>query len=141
MMQAAPWFNEGHAELFEHSFKPSATDESIKFIAPAQLATIAKGNIHNAEEILPLLMKMNYSDFYSGTQEERMTKYALAWSIAYFLEIGAPEVRFKPYETLREDYTKALLKTKDMHEATKSIFTDSKSKEFIDDYIKFWNEL
>jgi hypothetical protein len=28
-----------------------------------------------------------------------------------------------------------------MHEATKSIFTDSKSKEFIDDYIKFWNEL
>jgi hypothetical protein len=140
MMQAAPWFNEGHAELFEHSFKPSATDESIKFIAPAQLATIAKGNIHNAEEILPLLMKMNYSDFYSGTQEERMTKYALAWSIAYFLEIGAPEVRFKPYETLRGDYVKKLVETHSMHEATLAILPEEKMKEFIADWSAFWNK-
>lgn len=139
MMQAAPWFNEGHAELFEHSYK-SSTDDSTRFSAPADLVATTKSFIHNAQEILPLLMKMDYQEFYSGTQEERMAKYALAWSIAYFLEIGAPEIRFKPYETLRADYVKQLVETHSMHEATAYVLPEEKMKEFIADWTAFWNK-
>ena len=139
MISAAPWINEGHAELFQNSHINK--DGNVSFDLPVDYVAQTKSFLPNFKDNFQQLITMGYQDFYSGTQEERILKYILAWSIAYFIEVRAPEIRFKPYETLREDYTKALLKTKDMHEATKSIFTDSKSKEFIDDYIKFWNEL
>jgi hypothetical protein len=139
MMPAAAWFNEGHAELFEHSYI-STVDGTVKFTAPADLTTIVKNHIPNASEILPALIKMDYPEFYYGSQEERRAKYALAWSIAYFIEIGAPEIRFRPYETLRADYVKNLIKTHSMHEATAAVLSEEKLKDFIDDWKTFWNK-
>jgi hypothetical protein len=139
MITASPWFNEGHAELFEHSSRSPDKTATI-FTAPADFVTIAKNHIHNASETLPLLMKMGYEEFYTGSQEERATKYALAWSIAYFLETGAPEIRFKPYETFRADYVKRLVDTRSMHEATSAVLTDEKMKDFIADWKAFWNK-
>jgi hypothetical protein len=85
------------------------------------------------------LVKMDYAQFYSGTQEERRLKYRLAWSLAYFLEKGAPKVRFDPFKNLKRDYVAALLERRDMHEATDAAFGgQEKFADFVAEWKRFW---
>ena len=92
-------------------------------------------------EILPDVMEMDYRAFYAGTQDEIAAKYFLAWSIAYFLEVGAPNLRFQPYATLRADYLKALVETRSMHAATRAVLGDEKSRDaFVAAWLAFWRE-
>ena len=83
---------------------------------------------------------MNYDEFYGGTDVERRVKYRLAWSIAVFIEKGAPDVRFQPFANLKADYVKALLKTHDMRQATIAALLgdEDKTKLFIREWVKFW---
>ena len=84
---------------------------------------------------------MDYNEFYSGTDLERRTKYRLALTIAYFLEKGAPEVRFQPFKDVKRDYIKALLETKDMLAATNAAFKNRDTLElFIREWTKFWKQ-
>ena len=83
---------------------------------------------------------MDYEAFYAGNQEEIAAKYRLAWSIAYFLEIGAPKLRYRPYENLRSDYVKALIRTRSMHEATGAVFDEQTRERFIAAWLDFWKQ-
>ena len=85
MISSSPWFNEGYAQYFEDEESDSwelGEDVQLDFEALA--------------ESIPALMQMDYETFYAGTDRERRLKYRLAWSMAFFLENGAPKIRFAP---------------------------------------------
>lgn len=125
MIPASPWFNEGYAQYFENV-------DSTAWGVPADVESIAPA--------LPAIMAMDYGEFYDGTSVERALKYRVAWSIAVFVEKGAPLVHNKPFENLKKDYIAALLKTKDMKQATFAAFDGSqeKLKLFVSEWKKFW---
>ena len=58
--------------------------------------------------------------------------------MAYFLEVGAPQVRFRPFERLRADYLKALVRTRSMHEATAEVLNGERCDDFISAWLDFW---
>ena len=129
MIPASPWFNEGYAQYFE---RDDGGDWGPGIVPDAEW-------LESVVKMLPALMKMDYAEFYSGTAEERRLKYRLAWSIAYFIEKGAPQVRFAPFGNLKRDYIAALLKYRDMHKATEAAFAGSEALEdFIDEWKRYW---
>jgi hypothetical protein len=131
MLPASPWFNEGYAQYFEGD---GGGDWREGLEATPEW-------IDGAASMLPALMKMDYGEFYSGGDAERRTKYRLAWSIAGFIEKGAPKVRFRPFENLKRDYMEALLKFKDMHKATEAAFgSRERLEDFIGEWKRYWKE-
>ena len=127
MMSAAPWFNEGYAQYFE-----DVDDADWRIAVTAE-------DLNRLEDMLLPLVLMDYSQFYDGTDAERRLKYRLAWSIAFFIENGAPKVRFRPFENLKKDYIETLLKTRDMRKATGAAFGSvDKFKNFVSEWKKFW---
>ena len=128
MMQTSPWLNEGYAQYFED-------ENEAKWGVDVTTA-----DIDRLEELLPSIFFMDYSAFYGGTDEERRLKYRLAWSVAYFLENGAPKLRFQPFKDLKRKYIAALLDGGDMRTATFAAFDGSqdKFKNFVAEWKKFW---
>ena len=136
MIQSPVWFNEGHAVLFEHTHFDM--DGNIVF-DPVPAAVVAvKSNPAAVAEQLPSFFAMDYAEFYSGTQEERILKYHIAWSLAYFLQVGAPEVRFQPFKDLRRDLLSALVLTRRRDEASKAVLTEQVQNDLIAEWLSFW---
>ncbi len=139
MIDSSPWFNEGIAQLFESSHFDRKGN--IVFDRDPQAAAYVHEYASAIAEKLPDIFEMDYPDFYAGSQAQILERYSVAWSIAYFLEVGAPKLRFRPYETLRADYMKALVETRSMTEATAKAFGNEKSRdEFIAAWLAFWRE-
>ena len=136
MKQTQPWFNEGHAELFEHTHFDM--DGNIVFDAEPVAARQIHANAAEFAEVLPQLFDMDYKEFYAGTDEERRLKYRLAWSLAYFLQIGAPEVRFQPFKNLRADIMSAIVRTGRRDEATRIVLTDAMRRDLVGEWLAFW---
>ena len=136
MIDSSPWFNEGHAQLFEHSHFDRSGE--IVFDRDVRTATFMQAYAAEMAENIPAVLAMDYAAFYDGTQEEVTAKYRLAWAIAYFLEVGAPKVRFSPYKKLRADYMKALVRTRSMHKATAEVLDEETCREFVSDWLDFW---
>jgi len=136
MIDSSPWFNEGHAQLFEHSHIDRTG--AIAFDRDVQAAAYVQEYAAELAQLIPAVLGMDYAAFYDGTQEEIAAKYRLAWSIAYFLEVGAPRLRFRPFESLRADYLEALVRTRSMHEATAAVLSDERRDEFVDAWLDFW---
>ena len=138
MLSPAPWVNEGHAELFEHShFDPEG---NVVFDRNYEYARFVELNVKQLAGVLPAMLEMDYDEFYAGDQFERETKYRLAWSVAYFLQVGAPEIRFRPFEKLRGDYMDALISTRSGLRATRKVFTDEMRKDFIAEWQAYWKK-
>lgn len=126
MISPSPWINEGYAQFFEDGGE-GAGDLGLD----ADLDDLAR--------LLTHIMMMDYEAFYDGDSVTRRAKYRLAWSIAVFLEKGAPDVRFEPFKNLKRDYVAALLKTKDMRLATIEAFGEKETLElFVREWKKFW---
>ena len=131
MIPVSPWLNEGYAQYFE--------DEENADWKLGEVARPSKEEIAALAKMLPAVMRMDYAEFYAGTDAERRLKYRLAWSIAYFLEKGAPELRFRPWENLKKDYVADLMKTHDMLKATSAAFgSQEKLEKFVSDWREFW---
>lgn len=129
MIPASPWFNEGYAQYFE--------DMESDYWGDA--ITVTKEWLESVCALLPAIMAMDYSQFYAGSSEERYLKYRLAWSIAYFIEKGASNVRFEPFKNLKRDYISELLKTQDMRKATNAAFgNDDNLKLFVREWMRFY---
>jgi len=137
MLPVSPWLNEGYAEYFEGE---DWKTEKVQWDSLLNLKPTAEA-LESYAALLPGLLVMDYDAFYAGTDEARRLKYKLAWSIAVFLEKGAPKVRFRPFEDLKRDYIKALFETKDMVQATTIAFKDKERIEkFVAEWLKFWKE-
>ena len=136
MIDSSPWFNEGHAQLFEHSHFDR--DGAIVFDRDAQAEAYVRQYAAELAQYIPAVLEMDYAAFYDGTQEEIAAKYRLAWSIAYFLEVGAPKIRMRPFENVRADYLKELVRTRSMHEATAAVLNDDRREAFAAAWLDFW---
>lgn len=139
MMESSPWFNEGHAELFEHTHFDGKGQ--LVFEREAESAAYVHEYAPALAELLPSILEMDYAAFYAGEAEDVRARYKVAWSIAYFLEVGAPKLRFQPYADFRADYLKALVETHSMREATAKVFGDEKGRDaFVAAWLAFWRE-
>ncbi|MBR1870400.1 MAG: DUF1570 domain-containing protein, partial [Kiritimatiellae bacterium] len=133
---AAPWFNEGNAEMFERATLSSSGKVEISF-DPEAMAFI-RARADELAGLIPALLQMDYQEFYSGTPEAVELKYRLAWSICYFLEIGAPSLKGKPFASLRSDYMRHLVETRDMLLATERTLPPDLLAKFIASWRKFY---
>ena len=138
LVTAAPWFNEGHAEMFEHSHLDR--QGNVVFDRDPEAAAYVNASAHELAEMLPEFFTLDYDEFYGGTQEEIVARYRLAWSLAYFLEVGAPKLRFQPFANLRRDYVKALVDTRSMDEAGRITLDGDFQKQFISAWLAFWRK-
>ena len=136
MLQTPPWFNEGHAVLFERPHFDVAG--SPVFDPDPEAVQVIKGDTAAFAEYLPALLDMDYPEFYAGSGEERRLKYQLAWSLAYFLQIGAPKVRFQPFKHLRFDLMRETIRTKNRNEAARIVLTEEMRKDLIAEWSAFW---
>lgn len=136
MMQTPPWFNEGHAALFENSH--FGADGGVAFDIDLEAVRMIKSNVEEMAEVLRTVFTMDYEEFYAGTNEERAMKYRIAWSVAYFLQVGAPEVRFQPFKDLRRDLMKALVRTKRKDDATQAVLGGEAGEKLVAEWIAFW---
>jgi hypothetical protein len=136
MIQSPVWFNEGHAVLFEHTHFD--LDGNVVFDAVPEAVAVVKSNPSEIADYLPAFFSIDYSEFYSGSNDERMLKYHIAWSVAYFLQVGAPEVRFQPFKNLRADLMRALVSTRRRDEAMKAVLTEQVQKDLIAEWLYFW---
>ncbi len=136
MIQTPPWFNEGHAELFEHVHFDM--DGNVVFDPDMVAVQAIQQNAAELAASLPILLDMDYPEFYAGTSEERQLKYHLAWSIAYFLQVGAPKVRFQPFKRLRADIMEATVRTGHRDEAMRTVLNGELRKTLIEEWTSFW---
>ena len=129
MITTSPWFNEGYAQYFEDT----------ENVAWGEDFDLSEENVKRMSAAIPGLLLMDYAQFYDGSDLERRFKYRLAWSVVRFIEKGADEVRLKPFAGLKERYMKALIETKDMHQATMAAFKDPDLlRDFVAEWRKFW---
>ncbi len=138
LVTPAPWFNEGHAEMFEHSHLDGKGN--VTFDKDSEASAYINAYARELAEMLPAFFTIGYDEFYGGTQEEIVARYRLAWSIAYFLEVGAPKLRFKPFAGLRRDYVKALVDTRSTDEAGHITLDGDFQKQFISAWLAFWRK-
>ena len=131
MLPTSPWLNEGYAQFFEDP-------ESEAWDLPAGLSS---DGLAQLADFLPTLFDLDYAAFYDGTDEERRLKYRLAWSVAVFLEKGAPDVRFRPFADVKRDYLATLLATRDPRQATAAAFRNADTlKLFQSEWLRWWRE-
>ena len=130
MITASPWFNEGYAQYFED-------EESLEW---GEGFDTSPDGLERIAPTLPALMLADYDEFYGGSDAVRRMKYRLAWSIAVFIEKGAPNVRFRPFAKLKSNYVEALVKTRDMRQATMAALLGDEdlTKNFLREWRKFW---
>ena len=139
MIDSSPWFNEGHAQLFEHSHYD--WKDRLVYERDAQSAAYVHEYAADLAEMLPDFLQLDYAEFYDGTQEDIAARYRLAWSIAYFLSEGAPLLRGQPYADFRARYMEALVKTRSMQGAVQAVLGDEKSRDaFVAAWLAFWRE-
>lgn len=127
MLPPSPWINEGYAVYFED-------EDDLDWKIDVDLEAL--------EKLLPALLFMSQSEFCEGSDLEVHLKYRMAWSVACFLEKGAPNVRFQPFKNLKADYIKALLKYHDPKKATSAAFGSKENLEhFVSEWKKFWKDM
>jgi hypothetical protein len=138
LAESSPWFNEGHAELFEHT--SISREGKVVFERYPAAANWIHANADVVATSFPAFFYLDYPEFYSGDDAQRRVRYWIAWSVAYFLEVGAPEVRFRPFEKLRADYMAVLVRTRRAEDATAAVFTLDKLKLFSYEWKRFWKK-
>ena len=131
MQPTSPWLNEGYAQHFEDVGRTS-WGAGID-VSPEGLERLAA--------MLPALFALDYEAFYAGSDEERMVKYRLAWSVAAFLERGAPLVRFEPFKNVKRDYMETLFATRDPLKATAAAFGGEDGlRRFVEEWLRWWSK-
>lgn len=127
MITTSPWLNEGYAQYFEDMGKERIFEGA------------SKQDLEEWASYLPMILAMDYEQFYSGDVE---FNYRMAKSIAYFLEVGAPKVRFEPFKNVKRDYMKELVAAQDMRSATVAAFKNQDTlKLFVREWLKFYADM
>jgi hypothetical protein len=135
-LTASPWFNEGHAALFESadvSARRIAINESERHVATLQ-AMLKQGEL----PVMRVLF-MSYADFYSGDDRSRSECYAVAWGIVYFLHKAAGIGHTGDYSAIVPAYLSALSELRDADSATRRAFADVEMPAFLADMQDFWS--
>ena len=101
----APWFNEGHAELFGQA----SIDRDKLAVPESPLHTPLVERLARARAIdAARIMSMSYPQFYAGNGEVLAANYATAWALAYFLHKSAGADQKSQFRGLIPRYRAAL---------------------------------
>ena len=131
MIPTSPWLNEGYAQYFE---EPDGGCWGDGY-------DLSDEGVDRLAAVLPGIFGMDYEQFYAGGDAERRLKYKLAWSVAFFLEKGADEVRFRPFAHVKGRYLESLLEHQDMRRASSAAFGNEDTfKLFVAEWKKFWKK-
>jgi hypothetical protein len=131
----SPWFNEGHACLFEAS-DIQKRGVTIRENTPRYRRVLEF--IKNDDADLRKMMLLDYQDFYGNSDETRDRNYSLSWGLIYYLRKGVPLDRRSPYANLLDDYVKAVSGKRDPTAATRELFNSVDLKEFQLAFEMFW---
>lgn len=132
----APWFNEGHAELFAQS----TLDRDRLVVAESPVHTpvmerMAKSRAFDAGR----LMGMSYSQFYSGNQETVAANYAMAWGLVYFLHKSAGQDQKSPFRNILPLYRRELTATQEGKPPRHSVTAGIDNETLNRDMAAFWS--
>lgn len=131
--------NEGHAKLFENATIDDKGNIHYELNQESVTTLVVLGRDAAKECMRELLANTTHQQFYAGTLEDVKARYNLAWSLAYFLQVGAPKVRFQPFKDLRGDYIAELVANpKDPGSVFEHVFTRSKLDKLINEWVEFW---
>lgn len=139
LVPASPWFNEGHAELFARTRAGKRKEPETVFESDEAYAALVRADAAALARAIPAFVYIDYDTFYGGTDEERLCRYALAWSMAYFLEKGADDVLGKPFKNVRRVYMEKLLETESAEAAVRAALPDALLLRFAEEWLKFWS--
>jgi hypothetical protein len=132
-IQAAPWFNEGYAQLFSHvEFAGRRVKVEKDPAAAALLATMAKAG----QLDLSRLFALDYPGFYAKDERVRREHYALAWGFLYFLHQG--DRKSEPWRALPARYAAALRETRDPAAATGRALAGTDMTALTEAFQQFW---
>lgn len=135
-IECSVWFNEGHACFFENvsiNGRNLSIGESQMFLPVLEaIAKTGKMGISG-------LFTMDYKTFYSGSDQERFQKYALAWGLVYYLRKYVPKAPNSPYAKILPDYPEALKNSGNCTTATQTVLRGIDINAFDTDLAKFWS--
>lgn len=130
----SPWFNEGHAMLFEFAeFKNNRlvlqeSEQAVELL----LNAIDAGRIN-----LSNLMESDYAAFYDENEEQRRLNYAQAWGLIYYLHKDAVNENPNIYNGMLDAYVDLVMKD-DPLEATRRIVNIAGIDRLQSSFINFW---
>ena len=131
MLPTSPWLNEGYAQHFE----------DVERVSWCVGMDVTPELLERLAGMLPALFALDYEGFYAGTDEDRRLKYRLAWSVAAFLERGAPKVRFEPFKDVKRNYVETLFSTRDPLKATDAAFGgEAGLRRFAAEWLRWWKK-
>lgn len=131
------WFNEGHACLFEN-VKFNRADDSIRVVDEGGRAMAVERNPEKYAALIPSVVKMNRSEFYSGDMGDH---YVAAWALCYFLRKAAPcREEFKAYRAVIPRYYKELAAGASPEAASATAWSLVEKRDFTSDFIYFWTK-
>ena len=130
-----PWFDEGHAELFE---TVDIRDSTMTLPENPDAAAIVENILANGAPPIPALLTMDHAAFYDRDDTRRQANYALAWALVYYLRKGAAAERPARYHTICNRFIQALVDGNDGNAATRQAFEPVNMDRFMDQFTDFW---
>jgi len=130
-----PWFDEGHAELFETAQIRGST---VTLPENPDAATLVERILANGAPPIPALLAMDHATFYARDEAQRRANYALAWALVYYLRKGAAAERPARYHTICDRFIQALTDGADGPAATRQAFEPVNMARFIEQFTDFW---
>jgi len=133
----APWFNEGHAGLFETaeiragSGQTTLNEDALKL--PVVQRIVRDDNVQ-----LRRLLALSLPEFYARDERIRAGNYALAWALVYYLRQAPVPEKPAAYGRILDRYLEALWQTRDPEAATKAAFDKIDIKRLETDFAQFW---
>lgn len=135
-LQTAPWFNEGHACMFENTKLERGNifiqEDEARF--KKVRAVIKDMSDSELEQYIAQFLLMDYRAFYSVNHE---FNYALAHCLVYYLHRGAPLERNQPYRDIIPRYIDELSRSGDMIKASQFAFSEIEFKSFVRRFAEF----
>lgn len=131
----APWFNEGHAVLFENA---EFRNNRLTLQESEQLVEILLKAIEEDRIDLGRMMEMNYNEFYDNSNNMRELNYALAWGLIYYLHKGAVHENPNIYRELLTTYVNHVMQH-DMRQATRLTMHNIGYDRLQNSLISFWS--
>ena len=137
-LETSPWFNEGHAGLFD---KVEKKNRSIRILEDPSKVFFLKEMIERDAINIPALLNMSLLQFYdyeNNDETVRRDNYVLAWALVYYLRKGAPLDKHSPYASLLDKYVDALWESRHAGPATDMAFAGIDLDALQASLIKFW---
>lgn len=137
MLPNAPWFDEGHASLFE---SVSVDRRGRVEIGEGARCNRLIGRLDAATALIPRLIRMDHAAFYDGADDQRDLNYSTAWGLVYYLQKGAPARKQAAYAGVIPAYLTTLASEKKPDAATAAAFAGIDMTALQRDFSDFWKK-